>query len=239
MKKLVALAVGLVLVVGVVMGETPSRIYSRPEALAPEVLHKLNLKIAWKTLVPLDGKRDGIGSVQVLDGQVLVQTRSGALIMLNGETGQTQWITLIGQPYHASIPPSYNDSSVIGLNGTRMFGLERATGQALWEFDLPNAPTAPVAVDSERAYVCITGGRFFVYEMLKQVQPSVPGARPAVQSGPRGSVALVFGIPRGSFVAVAVLRTNPPVAAVCDEVDAIAPRLALAGTHRTRLGAVV
>ena len=48
-----------------------------------------------------------------------------------------------GQPYHATIPPSYNDGAVIGLNGTRMFGLERASGQALWEFDLPNGPTAP------------------------------------------------------------------------------------------------
>jgi len=142
------------------------------------VLHKLNLKVAWRTFLPLDGKRDGIESVQVLDGQVLVQTHSGALMMLNGETGQTQWITLIGQPYRANIPPSANESAVIGLNGTRMFGLERNTGQLLWEFDLPNAATAPIGVDSDRAYVCITGGRFHVYQMFKKADPNAPGTAP-------------------------------------------------------------
>ena len=49
----------------------------------------------------------------------------------------------------------------------------------------------------------------------------------------------MFCIPPGSFVAVANLRTNPAVAAVRDEVDAIAPRLARRGSHRVGLCAMV
>jgi len=114
MKKLTTVIVALFLTGSVSPAQNTVRVYSELAVPSQESLDKLNLKLAWRVYLPTERRRDGIFSVQVVDRpggrsqQVLVQTRSGVIITLDGDTGVTQWRARIGNPYTVSSLLGYN-----------------------------------------------------------------------------------------------------------------------------------
>src|SRR5438874_9761395 len=105
MKKLAMGLVGVLLAGAVVSAQSRSRFYTEPATPSPEALDRLNLKLAWYTFVPTEGRRDGIYSVQIPErlqppgGLILVQTRSAVIMALDSATGATLWRTRAGTPY--------------------------------------------------------------------------------------------------------------------------------------------
>src|SRR5437879_5035855 len=142
MKKLATLGLAIVLTAATVAAQTPSRTHTRPTVPAATALNRVNLKLAWRAYLPVDGQRDGIFSVQFLGEQMLVQLRSGAVILLNAETGQTLWQVRAGAPYRVMYPLGVNYNTVFGYSSTFLFGLDRATGELKYVFDLPAMPSA-------------------------------------------------------------------------------------------------
>jgi outer membrane protein assembly factor BamB len=165
MNKLVGAVAFLLCTATMVAAQGLSQLYSRPAIPAAEVLQRLNLKLAWGVYVPLESRRDGLFSVQVLDKQVLVQARSGAMIALDPATGVTQWRTRGGKPYLVSQPLAYNSHSVFQVNGGRLFAFERATGLPQWNLVMPGMPTAPPVADEEHVFLATGAGRFTVYAL--------------------------------------------------------------------------
>lgn len=165
MRRAAALSLLALSVVTVARAEPAARVHTRPTVPTAETLNRLNLKLAWRTYVPMDGTRDGILSVQPTGKEVLVQTRSGAVISVDAATGQTLWQTRVGTAYQAVHPLGYNYNTVFGYNLTNFYGLDRATGQLLWQFDLGTTPTAAPVADSLRAYVGLTGNRLVVFRL--------------------------------------------------------------------------
>src|SRR4051812_16749752 len=90
MRMLAATAV-LVLAASAVAQDPTTQIYTRPTMPSREALDRLNLQLAWRTYLPMAGKRDGLFSVQVLHDLILVQTRSGTLTALDPADGSTLW----------------------------------------------------------------------------------------------------------------------------------------------------
>ena len=86
MKKLAIGVFGVLLMGAIVSAQSPARLYTQPPVPTPETLDRLNLKLAWRTYLPTEGRRDGIFSVQIPErvqkpGElVLVQTRSAAVM---------------------------------------------------------------------------------------------------------------------------------------------------------------
>jgi outer membrane protein assembly factor BamB len=132
-----------------------------------DTLNRLQLKLGWRAYLPLDGTRDGILSAQVIGREMLVQLRSGAVLALNADTGTNLWQSRPGAPYKATYPLGYNYNTVFGLNGTKLYALDRGSGVLQWIYDLPGAPTAAPVADAERVYVCVSGGRFLVYDLTR------------------------------------------------------------------------
>src|SRR3954449_10759628 len=79
-----------------------SRIYSRPDLPSTEALRRLNLHLAWRTYVPMAGRRDGIVRAEVDGRDLFVLTRSGEVIRLDQETGEQIWRVRVGKPYTLS-----------------------------------------------------------------------------------------------------------------------------------------
>src|SRR5689334_16433120 len=79
-----------------------SRVYTRPTPLSREALDRLHLKQAWRALVPVADRRDGVFSVQFLGDQIVVQTRSGVVVGLNAADGTTQWRKQVGIAYRVN-----------------------------------------------------------------------------------------------------------------------------------------
>lgn len=168
MKKLVGAVAFVLLGTTSVAAQGLPQLHTRPAVPSREALDRLNLKLAWSVYVPIESRRDGLFSVQVLDKQILVQTRGGAVIALDPATGATQWRARAGKSYLVAQPLSYNAQSVFLVNGAQMFALERSTGVEQWELTLPGAPTAPPVADNARLYVPEGNGHLYVYELPKR-----------------------------------------------------------------------
>jgi outer membrane protein assembly factor BamB len=177
MKKLVGAVVMLVLAAPLAPAQSLARTYTRPPVPPREHLDRLNLKLAWQLFVPMDGVRDGFFSVQILDDQILVQTRSGGVVMLDAATGATLWRARHGIPYAVTQPLGYNKRLVFVTNGSHLYVLSRATGKLQWEMVLPNAPSAAPVADEDNVYLCLGTGRIYVYELPNLAARPVAAAK--------------------------------------------------------------
>src|SRR3954471_17959777 len=68
-----------------------ARIYSRPELPSKEALSRLNLRMAWRGYVPVDGRRDGLVRVELDRKDLFALTRSGSVQRMDAETGKVYW----------------------------------------------------------------------------------------------------------------------------------------------------
>jgi outer membrane protein assembly factor BamB len=155
--------------------EDRRRVYSRPGVFSQSTLDRYNLRQAWQTKLPVDGRRDGVESAHALGRQLIVQLRSGTVVALNAETGSTEWRALVGTPYRVSQPLSFNNRSVLAVRGPRLFALDRRTGRQQWDIDLPNVTSAPPTADDDRLFVCLANNRMYVYEFAEAAKK--PGYR--------------------------------------------------------------
>jgi len=152
-----------------------SRQYTRPAVPTQEALNRLNLKLAWRSYLPVDGRRDGVLTAQVLGDQVLIQLRSGALLAINAETGKTEWHYRLDTPYRVSNEVGLNAKLLFAMSGTRVVVLDRTTGKLQWEYDLGTVPSAPPVASSEFLYVCLVGGRVVSYMLPKPDKSGMGG----------------------------------------------------------------
>jgi hypothetical protein len=169
MKSLLSV-LALVLTAGAVTAQDP-RLFSRPMIPPREALDRLNLQLGWRTYIPVEGRRDGIFTVQLTGREMLVQTRNGMIVSLDAETGETRWRALPGLPYRDKHPLGYNSALVFAVNGTTLYALSRPTGAVVWQFDLPDALVAAPEADEDQVYLSMGGGKISVYRILRGMPP--------------------------------------------------------------------
>jgi outer membrane protein assembly factor BamB len=145
------------------VGDDRTRLYSNPELPPREALDRLNLKQEWSLYVPMDGRKDGYISVQLLDGLMFVQTRSGTVAVINAETGRMLWHTSFGKGYQASFPLAINSYGVYAVNGGTIYGLDRTTGAVRWKFRQPEGLSAAPVADESMIYFSAGTGHMYAY----------------------------------------------------------------------------
>ncbi|MBY0232036.1 MAG: PQQ-binding-like beta-propeller repeat protein [Gemmataceae bacterium] len=161
----------LVLAVGVMTtAQVPrSRIFSRPESPSDDVLRRLNMTLAWRQAVPMEGPKDRFLAIQLDHRDVFVLTRSGMVARLDGATGRILWKTRVGKAYAATPSLAFNSHGVYVVANADLYGLSRATGNVDWEQSLPSGPGSSLVADEDQVYVPLSTGTMAVY--------IVPGGR--------------------------------------------------------------
>jgi outer membrane protein assembly factor BamB len=203
MKKLLAIGLAFGLMAMALPAQERQRIYSNPAPLPREVLDRLNLEQAWRTFIPVDGRKDGFFSIQMAGNQVLVQTRVGLVVLLDAETGRTLWRAQIGLPYQPSKPVGFNSKTVFVINGTNLHALDRATGRPLWQMNLPDGITAPPLADEETLYLCGISSKIFAYQI-----PHPEQAPPPSTTQPRELAPIISGRTREGTQGSGVTTTS-------------------------------
>ncbi len=94
----------------------------------------------------MDGKRDGFASVQLDGNQLVAQTRSGMITLLDVENGgRALWRSRPGRAYQATLPPAFNSRGVFANDSGAIYGVDRATRALLWKYRAARRPQrAPV-----------------------------------------------------------------------------------------------
>ncbi len=145
---------GLLLAACAVTAQIPrSDVYSRPTLPSTEALSRLNLRMAWRTYVPLDGRRDSIIRIELIGSDMFVLTRSGEVVRLDQETGEQKWRLRVGKPYTIAPFIAANSRSVYLVANAEIFGFDRARGTRKWDYPLRAGIAAAPAVDEEQVYL--------------------------------------------------------------------------------------
>lgn len=141
------------------------RLHTHPSVPGEDALQRLNLKLAWRTYISMDGRRDTIYSVQHASDLLLVQTRSGLVCAVEAETGRARWQTRVGRPYHVSVRLGFNLRAIYVVNDQTLYVLDRETGALIWDFDMPSAVTTAPVADNEQVFLSLRGGTVSAYAL--------------------------------------------------------------------------
>jgi len=186
--------VAAVLGVGGASGQSGYRTSAAP--LDAAFLDRVNLKTEWSASVPLQGGRDAVATVQVVDGnQVFAQTSSGLLVAFDSVTGAKQWSYRYPAAYSTVYPVGVNDDFVFAVNVARMLCFNRVTGVVEFDFELPGSATVGPVADKELVYVTLNGTRLVAYTFPRLLR-AVNKARPEDQGlvrNPADAVASRYG----------------------------------------------
>ncbi len=106
------------------------RVITYPNPPGRETLERLNLDAAWLTRIKLASSADGIFSLQIIPTrttpQLVVQTYAGAVVLVDAETGDVLWRTVLPKPLVQ--PVGYNQRSIFVVRGDVAYVLNRANG---------------------------------------------------------------------------------------------------------------
>ncbi|MBV9122072.1 MAG: PQQ-binding-like beta-propeller repeat protein [Planctomycetes bacterium] len=161
------------------------QVLTHPAVPSPKALDRLNLQLAWHVYVPIDGRRDGLFGVQILDDMILVQSCSGMITALDPRDGSTLWRASPGASYRVSLPAAFNSYLVFVARGSMLFALDRKTGQQQWQFALPETLAATPAADEDRIYLPAHNNRMYVYQIPRTAPEGSPSPnRPGFQARP-------------------------------------------------------
>jgi outer membrane protein assembly factor BamB len=157
--------------------DDPTRIWSQPTPPSREALDRLNLQQEWAVYVPMDGRRDGFASIQVAGNQLVVQTRSGMITILDSDNGgRAKWRARTGRLYQADLPPAINTRSILTTDNGNLYALDRATGNLQWEHSLSVVLSAPPALDDAQTYLNTVQARVLAFHLpsISAIEEATP-----------------------------------------------------------------
>jgi outer membrane protein assembly factor BamB len=164
-------------------------IVKRPVPPSDAELDRLNLKMRWRAYLPMQGPQDGVGMVQVLDNQVFAQLRSGMLVVLDANTGETLWRFVYPRRYPNLHPLAINPNTVFGVGSTRLYALDRRTGFTVFAQPLASTAATGPSADLERVFVPLSNNQIVVYSHGKLILPTPPKP-PRIEEELSGQVGL-------------------------------------------------
>lgn len=174
-----------------------SGLHAQPPSQA--TLDRLRLAQEWYAHVPLQGAKDGLALVQVIDEElVIAQTRSGLVVALDARTGAKQWSYRLPAAYAVTYPVATAGRFVFVANLATLVCLQRLTGQV----EFVQRLTGSVTTGPAAAIVPVYG--------LRDNQKAVIGQRVAVYVTLNGNRLVSFPVPDAGRVALSILPPPPP-----------------------------
>jgi outer membrane protein assembly factor BamB len=134
-----------------------------------EMLGRYGLELAWWGQADLDPSEDQIEFLTADERLTYVQTRTGLLTAFSSETGREVWSILPGRPHQQSFPVVSNDDLVVLPVGMRMYGINKTTGDILWELQLEHHPSTSPELDASRVFIGSARGNVICYD-LRRIQ---------------------------------------------------------------------
>jgi len=195
-----------------------ARWYTQPTPPPRELLDRLNLQMSYRLYVPVEGRQDGLATVQLHGRNLFVQTRSGLVTLIDAETGVTQWRQRVGRPYVAEHALAFNSREVYVVNNLYLYALNRQTGAVNWSFLLPEGVSAPPLADESVIYIAGATGRITAYLLPR------PDLMASASSGTTSgeSLPLLRREARATTAAVGPLTRSAREASTVEE--AVGPR---------------
>lgn len=141
------------------------------EIIPQTTAQRYGLSRPWIAQVQMDRGQGRIRDIFLYEGILYVQTNRAMLQAIDAETGKTLWAKQIGRPGHPSMTPGACRDLVGTINGSRLFVMNRYTGEILFETTVNGAPGAGPALSTKRAYVPMVSGLVLAYRLEPITDP--------------------------------------------------------------------
>jgi hypothetical protein len=168
------------------------------ELISEMEANRHGLSRPWFAQVGMDSGRSRVIYSVLDDGVLFIQTNRAMVHAINAETGRTLWSRLIGRPDHPSLVPGVNADLLAVVNGSRLYVVNRFTGEMLFDMQVNGAPGAGPALSSKRAFVPMTTGLVMAYRLQSMTDPgkelgkvdATPEEQAAAEEGRRDGIRL-------------------------------------------------
>jgi len=204
--------------------------YTQPVPPPREFLDRLNLTMSYRLYVPMDGRHDGLVTVQLHGSNLYVQTRSGLVMLIDAETGATLWRQRVGRPYVAEHALAFNSREVYVVNNLYLYALDLLTGEVNWSFRMPEGIAAPPVADENMLYIATPTGRLSAYYLPRpdRLASGPPGdvSQRAASGEEYKPMAALRQEARSSTAAISPLTRSAREASTVGEVVGLQPILA-------------
>ena len=94
-----------------------------------------------------------------------IQTNSGMIHSIDGQTGRTIWSQVPGNVRYPSQKPAANNKFVAVVNGLTLYLLHRKNGELVWKRDLNGVPGAGPVFGEQGIYVPMLSGKISIYDI--------------------------------------------------------------------------
>lgn len=136
------------------------------------VAQRVGLERAWFARVQVNPFRSAVVRWILSRDHLFVLTNAGVVHAIDANTGQTLWITPVGNPDYPSLGPGANDSLVGLVNGSTLYLLDRASGRIVSERRLGGAPGAGPALGKQFVFTPLISGRMEGYALDESAERS-------------------------------------------------------------------
>ena len=216
-----------------VVAQGPSSLQTR--ALEPAVgdFDRLNMTVAWRVYLPVEGRGDGIAIVQPIDDQVFVQLKSGTLIVLQAHAdartfrkpGDVLWKHKPERFSGVVVPVAVVQTEVYVIHGQRLAILDRVDGKVKYTEEMASTAAAGPAADASTVYIPLTSRRIVAYSHVEKI-PGYRARKPIEFPDPIRKVNLAIepadelSSPQNRSPSLTLLETlRPPFKKAADSID--------------------
>ncbi|HET6325634.1 MAG TPA: PQQ-binding-like beta-propeller repeat protein [Planctomycetaceae bacterium] len=128
-------------------------------------LGRLGLQKQWWGFATIDSIRDRVKFFMGDEQITVVESATGTVTVFDNATGRRRWAVQVGATTDTRYPPTTTDQAVLVVSGRKLFGLDKQTGDAVWEVDMANAPSTSAAADDQRAFVGAIDGSVYAFNL--------------------------------------------------------------------------
>jgi PQQ-like domain len=133
--------------------------------ISQQQAHRGGMQRAWFARAEVNPARSEVVRWILSGDQLLVVTNAGIIQALDANTGQSLWVTSVGNPDYPSLGPGTNEKYAALVNGSTLFVLDRSNGRILSERQVGGAPGAGPALSKNYVFVPLVTGRIEGYPL--------------------------------------------------------------------------
>ena len=154
------------------LGFTSSTAIAGGGLVANDKALRLGLTRAWFSQAQLDPTRHQVQGSVLHGDQLFVLTTASVLHVMDAHTGQTIWVTRLGNPDYPTFGPAVNGEYVALVNGSTLFVLRRSDGHEVHTAKLDGGVGGGPAITDSYVYVPLLSGKMEARKLDDPKQPS-------------------------------------------------------------------
>lgn len=139
----------------------------RPGIPTNAALSQHGLEVAWSGQAVLNPSRDTVEHITLDEQLVYVQGTNGVVTAFDAETGARAWALQLGKFDEPSFPAVSNEDIVLAVIGPSLYGVDKRSGDLMWQIRLPGAPSSGPAIDETQVYVGMLDGSVYAISLRK------------------------------------------------------------------------